>query len=305
MLVTDWKQLHRAVLNAFNLASFDRLLWFELDRKREHYSTSSGFIDIVFEVIQSAENEGWLENLIEKALQANPTNRKLRKAILENISGAESLSLQSWQHDWQLQQHEQALVKLLPKSVVFTRLLREAYQIVRPQFYIDTIIPNVDSAQIPQLIHGARQIHRGVPVLELAHHAKQSVDAQTAQQIDQWIETMRKALGISTNIKYSTDSSSPTFKWSHLMVKVEGSDPNGKRYNVEMYVSNDNGDWERCPGNLDHTVRLQQLPELIFDVLSDYFENKPEVIELFLPHKLMVYDFDQWGVLLDERTGDT
>lgn len=80
MTVAVLPTLHSAFLDAFTLADLDRMMRYELDRVREHYSTANGLIRIVDDILQVANDEGWLRALVEGAIRFNPTNRELQAA---------------------------------------------------------------------------------------------------------------------------------------------------------------------------------------------------------------------------------
>ncbi len=69
-----------ALLDAFDLASFDRMIR-TIGKRREALTTANGLRAIAFDVVQVAQREGWLNDLKTKAVQANPNNSQLRKAI--------------------------------------------------------------------------------------------------------------------------------------------------------------------------------------------------------------------------------
>lgn len=70
-----------ALLDAFDLASFDQMLLFQCERERQEITTASGLRNIVLEVVQAANREGWVEQLRQGALAANPTNVKLNDVL--------------------------------------------------------------------------------------------------------------------------------------------------------------------------------------------------------------------------------
>ena len=72
--------LVNALVVAFDLAGFDRMLRAECGRSRERITTASGLDEIVGDVVDSAEREGWLHLLKKGAVAANPTNEELKRA---------------------------------------------------------------------------------------------------------------------------------------------------------------------------------------------------------------------------------
>jgi hypothetical protein len=71
--------LSAALVAAFDLAGFDQMLRVHCGRVRERITTANGLDAIVFDVVRSAEREGWLPLLKRGALAANPTNEQLQQ----------------------------------------------------------------------------------------------------------------------------------------------------------------------------------------------------------------------------------
>lgn len=72
--------LHAALLGAFSRAEFDRLLRAACGRSLETLTTANGFDAQLWDVLAVAGREGWLDELVRAALDANPRNRELRNA---------------------------------------------------------------------------------------------------------------------------------------------------------------------------------------------------------------------------------
>ncbi|GJF33300.1 hypothetical protein KNE206_60000 [Kitasatospora sp. NE20-6] len=66
-----------ALLDAFTLDAFDQMLRFHLDRRREEISLGSSLRTVAFEVLDTADREGWAPALVAGAREANPTNPRL------------------------------------------------------------------------------------------------------------------------------------------------------------------------------------------------------------------------------------
>ncbi len=97
------KQLQNALINAFpSKSSLERLLYFELEKNLNEITRESDLQEIVFKLIQTAESQGWLEDLVYAARKENPGNPLLQAIAQESI--------QSWfahlEHGdtWQLRQ---------------------------------------------------------------------------------------------------------------------------------------------------------------------------------------------------------
>ncbi|MCC5622338.1 effector-associated domain EAD1-containing protein [Nostoc sp. CHAB 5715] len=79
------KQLQSALIDAFpNTASLEQMLSFGLDRNLRTIAGEGSLQDIVFKLIQTAEAEGWVEDLVDAACNSNPRNPRLR-AIAEEL----------------------------------------------------------------------------------------------------------------------------------------------------------------------------------------------------------------------------
>ncbi len=81
------KQLQRALINAFPSKSFlEQLLYYELEKNLNEITKDSDLQDIVFKLIQTAESQGWLEELIRAARKENPRNLLLQPIAQELLT---------------------------------------------------------------------------------------------------------------------------------------------------------------------------------------------------------------------------
>jgi len=79
------KELQKALVDAFpTKSSLEQMLSFELDRNLEAIAGERNLQEIVFKIIQTAEAEEWIEDLIRAAHRTNPRNPKL-KAIAQEL----------------------------------------------------------------------------------------------------------------------------------------------------------------------------------------------------------------------------
>ncbi|MEH2061358.1 MAG: effector-associated domain EAD1-containing protein [Nostoc sp.] len=73
------KELQDALIDAFpNTASLEQMLSFELDKNLRAIAGEGSLQDIVFKLIQTANSQGWVENLVDAACNSNPGNPQLR-----------------------------------------------------------------------------------------------------------------------------------------------------------------------------------------------------------------------------------
>jgi hypothetical protein len=74
---TQAEQLWKALLDAYNEDSLARMLKFRLDIRLDQIVGEDGLRDMIFELIEVAEMEGWTADLISAARESNPRNASL------------------------------------------------------------------------------------------------------------------------------------------------------------------------------------------------------------------------------------
>lgn len=81
------KKLQLALLDAFpNKSSLQQMFSFELDKNLDTLADEGNLQDIVFQIIQTAESQGWVENLIRAARRSNNGNFNLKIIADELLS---------------------------------------------------------------------------------------------------------------------------------------------------------------------------------------------------------------------------
>lgn len=79
------QRLHSALLDAFpDKSSLEQMLSFGLNKNLNTLASESSLQNIVFKIIQAAEAEGWIKDLVNAARQANSGNESL-KIITEEL----------------------------------------------------------------------------------------------------------------------------------------------------------------------------------------------------------------------------
>jgi tetratricopeptide (TPR) repeat protein len=76
--VTPSEQIQKALSKAFSLDSLRRMLAIKLDRDLDDYAIQGDKRQVIFELVQAAGRENFLDELIAAAQQANPGNEELR-----------------------------------------------------------------------------------------------------------------------------------------------------------------------------------------------------------------------------------
>ena len=81
------KKLRDALISAFpEKSSLEQLLDFELDRKVNQITQDSNLQTVVYKLIERAQAEGWLVELVRAARKENPGNSELAAIALELLS---------------------------------------------------------------------------------------------------------------------------------------------------------------------------------------------------------------------------
>jgi hypothetical protein len=84
-------QLQRAMLDAFNLQDLESLLLFRLDRRLDQIASSSGNLSTAtLEVIQAANREGWIADLLRAVGDERPNLATLQTLVAELLTHVES-----------------------------------------------------------------------------------------------------------------------------------------------------------------------------------------------------------------------
>ena len=87
------RALRNALVDAFNPASFEQMLRFELNKKVENIAGSGPLNSVAFKVIDAAEMEGWTLDLVRAARITNPGNASLHQ-IADMLSLSSTRELQ-------------------------------------------------------------------------------------------------------------------------------------------------------------------------------------------------------------------
>lgn len=78
------EQLKLVFLDAFpDKASLERMLAFELERNLDAIAGGNSLEEIVFNLIKTANSEGWVADLVDAACKSNPENQQLQTIAQE------------------------------------------------------------------------------------------------------------------------------------------------------------------------------------------------------------------------------
>lgn len=87
------KILQEALIDAFpNTASLEQMLSFQLNQNLRAIAGEGSLQEIVFKLIQAAESQGWVEELVRAARDSNPGNKNLQIIAQELLMGSTVIS---------------------------------------------------------------------------------------------------------------------------------------------------------------------------------------------------------------------
>lgn len=179
----------RQLTESFTLAfpsrnSLDQMLTLELDKRLNNISKDSNLLDIVFTLVETAEIEGWVKDLILAARKYNPNNPALLPIAQElglgndvdsdfNNTRTKSIKLTKEQ----LQQLHKALLATFPKKAKLDRMLAFGFEkrlsdISKDDDLQDIIFTLIEAAEtegwLLELISAARKENpKNVQLLEV------------------------------------------------------------------------------------------------------------------------------------------
>jgi hypothetical protein len=76
---TQCERIEEALSDAFAPASLRRMIANKLDLDLDDYATQGDKRRVIFQLVEAAEREGFVDELVEAAQQDNPGNEKLRE----------------------------------------------------------------------------------------------------------------------------------------------------------------------------------------------------------------------------------
>lgn len=87
------KNLKDALIDAFpTSASLEQMLSYQLNKRLKEIAGGGSLQDVVFELIQVAESQGWIKDLVCAAREANPGNQNLQIIVQELLMGSTAIS---------------------------------------------------------------------------------------------------------------------------------------------------------------------------------------------------------------------
>lgn len=171
-------------------------------------------------------------------------------------------------------------------------------------------IDSLDSA-LTTLWNIVDQQDRYFPVLEFAErYARYIQDLTIKQELQTWIEgavasgmlnvQMPDMGQLRQRLDIEIQGETQTNAVSYLLVELSPDPYSHKsttrqRYNVKISHWKSDQDIECWYGQMaDKPHKLEEIPQLVYTTLSEHEDDKPAVIEFFLPYELLTDKVDQW-----------
>jgi hypothetical protein len=154
------KELQLALIDAFpTTASLEQMLAFGLDKNLRVIAGEGSLQDIVFQLIQAANSQGWTEDLVRAACDSNPGNQRLRTIAEELLPNhtPETYSVSS-PNISQKQSHQPQKILILaaiPHGLRLDKEIRSIEEAIRRATNRDLFEIKVRTAVRPQDIRRA------------------------------------------------------------------------------------------------------------------------------------------------------
>ncbi|MBD2211213.1 NACHT domain-containing protein [Nostoc linckia FACHB-104] len=130
------KELQLALIDAFpNTASLEQMLSFELDKSLRAIAGEGNLQNIVFELIKTANAEGWVEDLLRGACNSNPGNSRLKAIAGQFLSNHDpetsSVSSPNIPQKQTNQQQKILILTAIPHGLRLDKEIREIEEAIR------------------------------------------------------------------------------------------------------------------------------------------------------------------------------
>jgi hypothetical protein len=310
------KELIEAILNAYpDEGDLKMLLDLELDMNLEEIKEGKNYKQIVYNLINKAEREGFLKEFIEAAHSEKPGNlelkaikQKLIPSILDASGNSSSISQVS---------NEQWRNLCLILSEINLDLLGRVCRIT-----LENLTTSQDvSGNYPELLElkklgvlktillNKRPCNdKGIPtIIEFAERLskEKEVGENQRDQLNQWLVNIAKELNI-TLPTYSSEAKSSVTLQPYLMITVEPHLKITNKFYLQAELIRDylGNDANKKPIKLDLNQEsakvecsFQEIADKIYDLIGiarmKYINNLQNLtIEIFLPLHLLVTSID-------------
>ena len=153
------KELQLALIDAFrSIASLEQMLSYELDKNLRVIAGEGSLENIVFTLIQTADSQGWIEDLIQGACQSNPGNQLLKataQRLLSNQQETSPVAGSQTSVESTTQQQKILILAAIPQGLRLDKEIREIESAIRRATNRDLFEIKVKTAIRPQDIRHA------------------------------------------------------------------------------------------------------------------------------------------------------
>lgn len=181
------------------------------------------------------------------------------------------------------------------------------YRACRPSNVVKQLPLPETSTRLVELLWQMRDLHdQEIHILEFAERlARLRYESPIAAQLQTWqndvieLELLSISPTAMADVAENIDAAKQPGDDSALLVEIAPDPGAAGTYLVRIYYWQDGGGicWHKQEndksGRYNRTYKLQEIPNLIYRVLSEH-EEKPASIEFLLPKELLIEAVDQW-----------
>ncbi|GAA6617356.1 effector-associated domain EAD1-containing protein [Scytonema sp. NUACC26] len=181
------QELHEALMDAFrSIKDLEMMLDYELDWKLNQMAGGNNYKEIVYSLIDKAEAQGQLRQLLEAAIAKNPLNPKLiklKKSYLNPITEDEIKNLKSILEGRNFRTVKSSFLEILPEGAKEDNV--ELNEVKSTDDIINILCENYSntSSNVPRII-------------KLVEHIVNNSDTDKSQKLVNWLNQVSSRLGI-------------------------------------------------------------------------------------------------------------
>ncbi|MDF5725449.1 MAG: effector-associated domain EAD1-containing protein [Rhizonema sp. PD37] len=153
------KELQSALIDAFpNLASLEQMLSYELNKNLRAIAGEGSLENIVFTLINTANSQGWIDDLVQGACKSNPGNQFLKttaQGLLSNQQETSPVALSKTSVESSTQLQKILILAAIPQGLRLDKEIREIESAIRRANNRDLFEIIVKTAVRPQDIRHA------------------------------------------------------------------------------------------------------------------------------------------------------
>lgn len=302
------EKLWKTLMDAFpTKSSLEQLLLFKLDRNLDAIAGGNNLQDIVFNLIKTAEAQGWIDELIKSAKEFNPDN-PLLIAITQELSISKSYILDSYYlHPLRDNLDE---LKIIFQEVDDNYAIKAAYQSTLSGKEMPTKNQIID-----ELVLSDSGKSDSLYIVKFVKYLVKNLEENKSDKSDKvryWLKKTSIELNLDFYIDIPISESTKKEIEIYLFIKVD-DEGNQLRLQAEVMKQGQKSEPLDLPGNdvkKGITCTFEKIPEKIneYIIYYDYLQNSIQTnitVELLLPMQYIDKNifYDWWKKFSNTRIG--